>query len=292
MTTTHEKKNTAPQPQEKDGTDFSTRVLESIEERGTTVKPKWQFQMREGLLWSLITISILIGSLAVAIIVSNISDSDLPLYMRSGQNPFVAVGRLLPYFWIGLLVLIAGAIEWHVKHTKKGYKLRTSVVLGAVVITSTAAGVGLAQINIGRQLDYALEREVPLYAEFITPHHRQWENPDNGILAGNVAAVTDDYVILQTLRGDDWIVVLLEDDYEQVEENRVLRAIGERTTDAYEQEWFAAISDATEYTVTTEYVFTAVEWKQRPEDAPFGRKKGKQPKELHPMKQLELSPAQ
>lgn len=262
----------APETVDNATEDFCDRVLDCIDERGTTIKPKWQFQAREAVLWLLIALAVVVGSLAVAVIVNNISDSDLPLYMQGGYHPFIAVGKLLPYFWIITLVLIAIAIEWNVKHTKKGYKFRTTTILLGTVLISAGAGTVLATLEVGRDFDHALEEQVPLYAELIAPHHRPWENPEEGVLAGRVVLVADEFVLLQTLRGDEWIVVLMEEDYNEVEENRLIRAVGERR--AYTEltiDWSEYFEEQTE--INDEYVFYASHWKQRAEDSPFGRKK-------------------
>lgn len=262
---------TTAAPEKTQQEQFSARVLDCIEERGTTVKPKWQFQAREVVLWVLIAAAVVIGSLAVAVIVSNVTDSDLPLYMRGGYHPLIAVGKLLPYFWIVLLILVAIAIEWNMKHTKKGYKFRGSTILICTVILSTGAGTALAILDIGRGVDESLERSLPLYAEYIAPHHTPWEDPEHGVLAGKIVLVGEEFLVLQTLRGDEWIVVLLEDDYKEVKENRLIRAVGERK--AYTEltiDWSSYNID--DDNVDLEYVFYASEWKQRKEDAPFGKK--------------------
>lgn len=245
-------------------------VMQSIESERVSMKPKWQFTARESMLWIIAAAAILIGAIAFSVILYSITNTDYDLYMRSNVGAFGGLLRILPYFWIILLLVFVVAIEWNVKHTKKGYKYKTSIILAASILCSVILGTILYAVQIGKAIDYALEERLPYYAGYMSPRHSAWINPESGVLAGRVVTVQEEFILIETVRGQEWKVIFIDTGKEplgfaQIQTDRHIRVVGEQVD---------------------EYLFKAYEWKLQPEDEPFGLNK-KRPPRVHV-----LTPAQ
>ncbi|PIW37311.1 MAG: hypothetical protein COW24_00840 [Candidatus Kerfeldbacteria bacterium CG15_BIG_FIL_POST_REV_8_21_14_020_45_12] len=190
---------------------LKSSVLKRIKTDQLSPKPHWQFTLREGLMWTLGTVAVFIGSVAVAVIIYLVSSSDLDLLLQASGNPIADLFKLFPYFWLILLALFVLLARYQVMHTKRGYRYSVWLVAISLVTASIIIGAFFSFTGIGQQIDQAFEQRLPMYSDLLAPRHDVWCPSEGGRLGGMVLEVVDsEHFRLIDINGNEWIVDLTE----------------------------------------------------------------------------------
>jgi hypothetical protein len=170
-------------------TKLSSKVLDRIKKEKVTPKPKWYFILMHSLLLLTVTISIVLGSIAVAIVIRHLTSADWELIHIAIGGKVRSFIILLPYIWllfIGIVLLIADRLF---KHTRKGHRIPAwKVALGSVMI-SVCFGLIIFAIRADRPVEKGLRDYVKPYAEWQEYRQKVFNAPERGILIGRIAEI-------------------------------------------------------------------------------------------------------
>lgn len=246
--------------QKKNQQSISDSVLQSIEEQQLQPSSKWSFLLKDGVVWISAGVVILFGALSVAITIAVYEHADIALVARTVESPVFLVARLLPVFWVVMLIVFMAIAEFNLRSTKYGYRFHWLSMSLWLIAISLVGGVVLHVVGIGERIDTAFEEGVPVYSQYLVPHHKQWTAPTAGVLSGVIieydATLEPALIQIETLDAEEWMV-LVTDDTEYVgsdlQEGIALRLVGE---------------------VVEEDVFAAEVVRVLPKDRPYGPKKG------------------
>lgn len=168
---------------------FEKEILEKIEEKKIKPKPKWEFFLKNYLLWIFGVLSLVIGSLAVSIIIYMLLHNDWQVYKSIHDNLLGFILVTLPYFWIVILTLFIIAADYNLKHTKKGYKYNLSWVIIISLGVNIIFGALLYNIGVGEALDDIMGEKAPFYEKVINRKVHMWDCPEKGRLVGEIIMV-------------------------------------------------------------------------------------------------------
>jgi hypothetical protein len=213
---------------------IAKKVLNQIKSKGIQPKPRWQFLLKDYLIWLFFGLTIIVGSLASSIIIFMVRTSDWDLYSRL-RIPFFL--KTLPYFWIIILLVFVFLAYYNFKHTKGGYHYRFYVIVLAAVFLSFFFGFIFHLLKVGELAEYRFRRAMPFYQEvFYRPNLERriqaWSQPSRGLLMGEVISVENpNNFELQDFMGQTWTVfnnkgIIYRRPFE-LEQGIRLRAIGE-----------------------------------------------------------------
>lgn len=214
---------------------ISQEVLEKIQAGKITPKPKWQFLLKDSVVWGAGFTCVLVGALSTAVIIHMVTTSDFDLYASSNGSLPAYIFASMPYFWLVILALFILLAQYNVKHTKGGYRYSLPTIILAVIGASVVFGAAFHFMKIGRAIDYAFEEKVPYYAEVFAPRHKPWSHPEQGTLTGRIIDIENNTTIeIVDVNGEQWIIITEyaeRVDYDQLREDRVVRAVGEMLED-------------------------------------------------------------
>lgn len=174
-----------------DDKDISQTVLETIKAKNIAPTPKWTFLLKDYVVWGLGAISLLIGSLAIAVTVSMVRHNDWDLYKYASDSLLSFILVTLPYFWIAFLILFILAANYNFKHTKNGYRYRLSTIVAGSILISIAFGLLFYVAGLGQVIDKILVDKVPVYERIMEYRKRIWSQDERGLLSGVIVGVTD-----------------------------------------------------------------------------------------------------
>ncbi|PIR93377.1 hypothetical protein COT99_00930 [Candidatus Falkowbacteria bacterium CG10_big_fil_rev_8_21_14_0_10_43_10] len=212
------------------------KILEKIKHGDAKQTPKWQFQLREFLIWFGVGILTAVAALVFAAIIFNLQSADWALRPRLGLTRSRFLFIHLPYFWIiasiGLVVLAYYAF----RHTKKGYRYALPVII--LMLTVLIISFGWAShrsFMAGRFMEQGAMQGVPYYNMMIRPRQALWLNPGKGFLAGEIISpYSDDEFSLSDIDKNIWRVRCREcfvHPLVEMEKNEKIRIIGEKLED-------------------------------------------------------------
>src|SRR3989339_605854 len=185
---------------------LSERIFNKIKEKKIIPRPRWEFLLKNYIVWLLGVISLIIGSLSVSVIIFMFKFSDFDIYESLHNNFFEFLISNLPYFWIIFLILFIVVADYNFKQTKKGYKYKLSTIILSSIIISIFLGSSLFAFGSGELIDNIMSRQAPFYSELINRNIKNWDNPEGGKLIGIVAAIQKNDLNLLTHDQKEWVV--------------------------------------------------------------------------------------
>ena len=186
---------------------FSEKVLEKIKEKKITPKPKWQFLLKDYLVWGLGALALFIGGMAFSVIIYMFIYNDWNVYAQVSNSLLEFVFLTLPYFWIVVLVLFILVVNYNLRHTKKGYRYPVSSILVATIVISVVLGVVFFGAGMGQAIDDALGQKAPFYEKIINRRVQLWDKAQSGFMAGVVnEIISEDSFTLITRSKQEWLI--------------------------------------------------------------------------------------
>lgn len=187
-----------------DEKDISQEILEKIKEVEPT--PRWQFLLKDYLVWFLASFSLMASSLAFAVVLYMLIDNDWDVYTRISNSLLEFVFLTFPYFW---LIFLGGFIlitYYNFRHTKHGYRYPLSKIFLASLLINILLGTFLYNVGVGQAIDNAVAKRVPFYKELINKRKHIWSRVDDGLLGGVVTAIEEEYIVIKDMEGNVWAI--------------------------------------------------------------------------------------
>ncbi|MDD5071436.1 MAG: hypothetical protein PHQ42_01740 [Patescibacteria group bacterium] len=165
---------------------LAKEVLEKIKEKHIKPKPRWEFALREYIIWLFAGISFLVGSLAVAVIIHMVRNNDWDLHGKVSGGLTAFIFATLPYFWLLLLAVFIALAYYNFKHTKGGYRFSLRLLVMSSILASMFLGIFFYNIGLGWSIDRMFSDKLPFYNNLIFHRRMIWDNPEKGMLAGKI----------------------------------------------------------------------------------------------------------
>jgi hypothetical protein len=186
--------------------DIKQSVLDLIEGKKVTPKPKWAFLLRDGFFWSSSLLVIVLGSLAVATTFAIVATSDWDIIEQLDHTYLGFMFVSLPYVWIVLVALFFFLADYYIRHTKRGYTYSPAKLVGGIVGASVLLGFFLFHIGAGTVIDTGLAAHMESYERFGNRRTRNLIAPKQGILAGRLVEKSADEWEVEDAWHNEWDV--------------------------------------------------------------------------------------
>lgn len=186
---------------------FENKLLAKIKEQKICPKPRWQFFLKDSVVWFSGLISLLIGAAAISVMIYLFKFNDWEIYDQTKKSFLEFFILTLPYYWFVFLGIFILIISYNFKHTKRGYRYSGFLLVGASVILSVVLGGIFFVAGLGEKLDDVLGRKAPFYDQVINRHVDFWSHPAEGRLSGLVIdrLDNDSFVLIDRSRVQ-WLV--------------------------------------------------------------------------------------
>lgn len=168
---------------------FGEDLIHEIEEKKIQPTAKWFFLLKNYGIWALGVISLISGAIATSLIIYMLTNNDLDIYNRTGEQLLKKLLIILPLFWLVCLGLFVILVLFNIKHTKKGYRYPWPGLLAIVIIASIILGEIFYATGLGKIFDNFIGRHAPFYDQIINPHIDFWSQPEEGRLVGIIISV-------------------------------------------------------------------------------------------------------
>lgn len=216
-------------------TTIEKEVLERIQKESMAPKNRWHFVLKEWVLWTAVVLSVVLGGLTFATALTVIELSDWKLLL--GSNMIGGALFALPYFWLALFAVSMLLAQYNIRHTKRGYRFTLWMVAAWMLSGSLVTGSLLYYVGGGEFVDQRLEDRFGVYGDWLAPKHAMWSHEEKGLLSGRVLGIVEDeFLEIENIKGDEWIVILQDDTQYQPRGVRpfsgsVVRIVGEPTSE-------------------------------------------------------------
>lgn len=150
------------------------------------------------LLGTAILTSIIIGSLAVAIVIRHFAVTDWELTRQFAGGHVRSFFLIIPYIWIifiGLTIFLADLLF---KHTKKGHRVKPWKLVAASVVLSIILGGLFYIVKADKPIEEGLRQNLRPYEQWENRRNQIFAAPEQGVLAGEIIEVNSD---------EEWIII-------------------------------------------------------------------------------------
>ncbi len=175
---------------------LSDKIVSEIKEKKIRPKPKWIFLLKDYFIWSIFGISVVIGGLAFVVILFLLTTNDWDVYKHLGRDPSLYFLTMLPRIWIGTLILFLLIAYYNYRHTKKGHRYKTYVIVLGSVLGSVVIGTVLFFTGLGSRIEESFASVLPYYGGFMEHRMKIWTQPQKGLLAGEIIKVKSKNILL------------------------------------------------------------------------------------------------
>lgn len=170
--------------------ELSRRVFSRIEGEQLVPRPRWEFMFKNSVFWALGASAVILGACAVAAAIFDIENAEWPLAVAthaSFASFFIDAAPFLWAFALGLFVVIG---YLNVRRTNRGYRYPLVVIALGSILTSLTLGAGLYAFGMGQALEEAAGTYVPFYRPILESRRIWWQDPQDGLLGGEVVAIS------------------------------------------------------------------------------------------------------
>jgi hypothetical protein len=171
---------------------FANRVLERIEEKHLTPRPRYEFILKNYFFWTLGALAVIIGAIAFSATLFEIENVDWRLSAATHSSFFSFFLAAVPFVWILALALFILIGYINIRLTNHGYRYPLTIIALGAVLTSITLGIGLYAIGFGGRIDEAIGDHPPFYRPILAAEHDWWLAPDKGLLGGQVVSAASD----------------------------------------------------------------------------------------------------
>lgn len=206
--------------------ELSNTILEKIKHDQVRPIPRWEFLLKDWVIWAGFAVSVIVGSVAYCVALFMLTTQDWDIYRYVGSNPFVDALSGLPYVWLVLLILFAALAYYQIRHTQSGYRYRVIGVILVSIGASIIFGTILHLSGFGDYIDNAMARNLSVYRHLTPDRQAVWTQPEKGLLAGKITDISNSQSGLVTIKdfhGHSWLIQY----HEAVIDPRVKVRIGE-----------------------------------------------------------------
>lgn len=200
-------------------------IMNKISEEHVTPKARWKFVVREYGVWITSGTLLLLSSLVLSVVIYILAENDWDVYEAFADNVLLFIFLTFPYalLFIGVVGFILLYVA--VRHTKRGYKFSTVLILALVFLASFALGSTLHAVGISERIDNVMTAKIPAYTNIINPRVYRWNHPEKGMLAGQVMTIPQtNMFVIKDRQGQDWVILVTSTDV--VSEGERFRIIG------------------------------------------------------------------
>lgn len=195
------------QTQEATQDQFKEKLIAKIKSEKLSPKPRWQFLLKNYVMWIAGALALLVGALAVSVMIYLLKYNDWDIYSQTKKSFWEFLLLTLPYFWFIFLGIFIFIVYYNFKHTENGYRYPHILLVGASIILSILLGAIFFATGIGEKIDDVLGRQAPFYDRVFNRHIDFWSQPDDGRLSGMVILQNGQTEFLLVNRDrEEWLI--------------------------------------------------------------------------------------
>lgn len=210
--------------------DFSKNILGKIKKEQIKPISKWNFVFKKSFMWSLFIISVILGGFAFGSILAQINATEWDIHHHVSESFPNFIFLMLPYVWIIFMLGFSALAYYYLRHTSKGYRYSTIIVINSSLLISVILGTILFATGVSNRMEYTFEDRIPFYNKVMNPRTKIWMLPEKGLLAGKIIEIENQKKFkLEDLKKDIWTVEISDLNLEKnqfIQKNIRVKVIG------------------------------------------------------------------
>ena len=186
---------------------LSDTIIQTLEKRGISPRPRWHFLLKRRVLWFVSCLSVLLGGIAISVIIFVFFDHDTDARVYLHENLAQDLLLSIPYVWLVSLAILVALTRLAVLHTEHGYRYGVSRVITLTLLASVALGLLFDAFDVGQNVDEFLNETIPYYDSIVYTSRDAWSQPEKGLLGGTLlSTLSSSEIHIRDFRNREWRV--------------------------------------------------------------------------------------
>jgi hypothetical protein len=188
--------------------DLASKVLDRIDDEKLTPRPRWQFSLKNRLLWSLLGLCLLAAAAAAAAMLFALSNTGWEFREVTHDSAWAYFLDAVPFIWVVALFLALLFAYENIRHTKTGYRYPVAALAAFAIAGIVIGGTLLYLTGFGQRVDEEFGARIPLHQPTLMFQKKIWTNPARGLLVGEVIKMEPEThsFLLRTFDGQRWVI--------------------------------------------------------------------------------------
>ncbi len=188
-------------------TDLERKILETIQSQRLVPKPAYRFLAKRSVFWALALVSLMFGGLNFAALLFVISDYFATGWRILDNIHYNEALLLLPVLWLLLAGLLVASATFGLRHTRRGFRYKSSHLAMAVLSASLLVGILLHASAAGQTAHNFLLTRFEAYRTSTHVPFEEWSRPEQGMLGGTVVEdLGNGRIMLKDFKNKSWLV--------------------------------------------------------------------------------------
>lgn len=196
--------------------------------------PKWSVALKNRLVLTAFTLTILLGGAAFSVILLAIQQTDFRILSHLGHSTLEMFLGLLPFIWLVMLVIFLVISMYAILYSRRGYKFTLVRLFFNSALLSILIGSLFFIAGGAEKLERAFAVNVSIYEGIQERKVKIWSNPEEGYLSGQIIAVSPEFIRLKDFNNLEWDITY-DDAFiagrVRLESNEFIKLVGEKTGD-------------------------------------------------------------
>lgn len=184
---------------------LSKNILDQIKKKNVKPKSRYYFVALHAAIWMAVIVTIIFGSLGIAVAIRHLTLTDWELANQISSNPI----SFMPLLWFGIIALAIFVADQIFKRTKKGYRFKISHVVIASLLLSITLGSGLYMVEADQGFEGVIRDKIKPYQQWEERRAAKFVMPHLGVLAGEITEIEEDWMVVD-FSGKEWRVDISE----------------------------------------------------------------------------------
>lgn len=181
-------------------------IIDLIKDERLAPIPRWRYTIQKIFVWTGFISGILIGAISFSVILFAIQQSEFNVLEHIQHSRVEMILGILPFIWIVSLILFLLLSLWSIRNSWKGYKFPVY----QLVLINTAISILLGTLFFisggAERLEKQFSIQVEMYKSIEERKAAVWQNPSEGMLAGDISYLKGNEIGLVDLKGNNWTI--------------------------------------------------------------------------------------
>lgn len=155
-----------------------------IKTEAITPTPRWVYTLQYAGMVIGVIIATVIGGIVFGLLIEVIARHDVMMLEHLEESDVVWLIILLPLLWIMVGSVAVGLMTLLWRHTPRGHRTRSSIVVGSSVLMSVVIGLITYMTGTAAYIDQEAVPRAPFLRAAMEQEIRIWNQPENGRLIG------------------------------------------------------------------------------------------------------------
>lgn len=186
---------------------FAASIVDKIQKEKIEQHSRLYFFAKFSLILLGAILFLIIGVIAAAVIWHFFHDTELlEIFSVEKRLFFKALLFSFPVFWLIISISLGIFAGFFARNTKKGYKISYKVWLILIILFQIGGGLALEQSPLGNHLEKDMMRQIHIFKSREKMFNELWQNPEKGLLIGEIFDREKDKFTLYDLNNKEWEV--------------------------------------------------------------------------------------